>query len=123
MTKKTEPVVTKAKGLDLKKELIEELIERGKKEGQLTYEEVISFSDKNHLIEREVETLMRLLEKEHVELITEEELEKTHLHSRDPEKDEEHDHPLDLKTKFEDSFSHGGDEFDEEEDGCHVVGP
>ncbi len=38
---------TKATEIDLKKELIEKFIEKGKKEGFLTYEELIEFGDKN----------------------------------------------------------------------------
>ena len=45
-----EKSVTKPHIADLKKELIEELIEKGKRANFLTYEEVIEFGDKNHLI-------------------------------------------------------------------------
>jgi hypothetical protein len=61
--------------LDHKKEVIEEFIEKGKKNNILTYEEVIEFCDKNHLIEQETNDLLRVLERENVELVTQEELE------------------------------------------------
>ncbi len=65
----------KAAILDHKEDLINELIERGKQAGILTYEELMNFSDKNHLSELETEQLLRTCDKENVELITQEELE------------------------------------------------
>ena len=61
--------------LDHKKELTEEFIEKGKRNNFLTYEEIIEFGDKNHLAEQETNDLLRTLEKENIELITQEELE------------------------------------------------
>jgi len=60
--------------LDLRKELIDELVERGKKAGILSYEEVIEFSDKNNFSEKDTNELLRLLDKEHVELKMQEEI-------------------------------------------------
>ena len=57
----------KTTSLDLKKELINELIEEGKKNSSLTYEEVIEFGDKNHLSEKETNALLVRIEKEHIE--------------------------------------------------------
>ena len=48
-----EKAVVKPSITDLKKELIEELIEKGKRANFLTYEEVMEFGDKNHLTEPE----------------------------------------------------------------------
>src|SRR5476649_169010 len=64
--------------LDLKKDLIEEFIEKGKRNAVITYEEVIEFCDKNNLVEQETNELLRTLEKENIELITQEELETSH---------------------------------------------
>src|SRR5436305_825633 len=69
------PISKKARELDLKKELVSELIERGKKSGFLTFEEIIEFNDDNHLSDQEAEQLQFLFEKEHIELISQEELE------------------------------------------------
>jgi RNA polymerase primary sigma factor len=69
----------KITSLDLKKELINELIEEGKKNSSLTYEEVIEFSDKNHLSEKETNALLLRIEKEHIELIMQEELDNKRL--------------------------------------------
>lgn len=60
---------------DFKKDLVEEFIEKGKKHNVLTYEELIEFSDKNNLSESETNDLMKLLEKENIELMMQEELE------------------------------------------------
>lgn len=102
--------------LDLKKELIEEFIEKGKKNNFLTYEEVIEFSDKNHLQEQETNDLLRSLERENVELITQEELESTHEGLDDYEKE---DGSLrgsgDLKTKLESSLDYHGEGYDDED--------
>ncbi|MBT3455962.1 RNA polymerase sigma factor RpoD [bacterium] len=61
---------------DLEKEIIDGLVERGKKAGNtLSYEEVIEFSTQNHLSDSKTEELLNRLEKEHIELVTQEELE------------------------------------------------
>lgn len=62
--------------LDLKRELMNELAEQGKKNNNvLTYEEIIEFGDKNDFSENEMNQLLRLLDKKNVELVTQEELE------------------------------------------------
>lgn len=61
-------------GLDLKKELLEELIEKGKRNNAISYEEVIEFSDKNDLSEKETNQLLRIFEKENIDLVMQEEL-------------------------------------------------
>jgi RNA polymerase primary sigma factor len=61
--------------LDLKRELIEEFIERGRLRKTLSYEEVIEFSDKNHLSEKETNDLLRSLERKNINLVMQEELE------------------------------------------------
>lgn len=63
-----------ATGIDLKKELIEELLERGRQSRVLSYEEVLEFGEKNHLSETETNNLLRLLEKENVDLAMQEEI-------------------------------------------------
>lgn len=63
-----------ATGIDLKKELIEELLERGRQSRVLSYEEVVEFGEKNHLTDAETNNLLRLLEKENVELAMQEEI-------------------------------------------------
>ncbi len=54
---------------------IEHLLERGKNEGVLTYEELLNFTTKNKLSEEDANELFRLMEKENIDLISQEELE------------------------------------------------
>ncbi|MDP3889208.1 MAG: sigma-70 factor domain-containing protein, partial [bacterium] len=98
--------------LDLKKELTEELIEKSKKAGTLTYEEIIEFSEKNNLTELEVDNLLRALDKENVELVSQDEFE-------EPEPDEfekeEAIVPSKLKAKIETSaIAEDKEDFEEE---------
>ncbi len=104
---------TKIIGSDLKKELIDEYLEKGKKIGFLTYDDVIEFSDKNHLVEQETNDLLRLLEKEHVELITQEELEGA-SNVDTFEKDDELSR-LNIKGKLGSSIDFQADQFDSDE--------
>jgi len=67
----------KQRDLDLKEELTTELVERGKKAGVLTYEEIVEFGEKNNFNEQETERLLRQLDRENVDLVTQEELEST----------------------------------------------
>jgi len=74
------------KELDLKKELIEEILERGKKNQQLTYEEITEFSNKNHLEEKDVSDLVKKLEKAGVELVNLEDIDSVIVaHGQDDE--------------------------------------
>lgn len=103
-----------AKYADLKKELLDELIDKGRRTGTLAYEEVIEFSDKNHLPEKEVDDLLRTLEKENIELVMQEELEADPLDSRDLENDS----PLvsaQIKEQLESSFDKAMDDDDDKE--------
>jgi RNA polymerase primary sigma factor len=50
------------------------LLEKGKRNGVLSYEEVIGFTRKHKLLEEEVNELLHLFEKENIDLISEEEL-------------------------------------------------
>ena len=58
---------------DIEKQ-VDVLIEKGKSEGVLTYEEVILFTRKHRLSEEDANELLRCLEKENVDLISQEEL-------------------------------------------------
>jgi RNA polymerase primary sigma factor len=68
------------KDVDFKRELIETLIEKGRESNTLSYEEVIAFNERNHLTEKETADLFKALEREHIELLMEEEL---HGHGSD----------------------------------------
>jgi RNA polymerase primary sigma factor len=100
--------------LDLKKELIDEFIEKGKTANAVTYEEVAEFCEKNHLNEVEASNLMRLFDRENIELVTQEELDK-----QDPDLagyDEEEAAPSSIKAKLETSLDLDHEESDEDEE-------
>ncbi|QQR53755.1 RNA polymerase sigma factor RpoD [bacterium] len=54
---------------------LDELIEKGKTNGSLTYETVIAFCEEHGLSEKESENLLRLIEKKNIELVTQDEVE------------------------------------------------
>lgn len=104
----------KTLGIDLKKELIEEFIEKGKQSQVVTYEELIEFGDKNHLSENETNEILKIFEKEHVELVTQEELEKTQGEI-DEFQDEEELAAGSIKAKIDSSLDLHSD-YEEDED-------
>jgi len=97
--------------VDLHKEIIEEFIEKCKLNGLLSYEELIAFGDKNNVTDAEVTDILRILEKENVELVTQEELESEDLKKDDLEELEPS--RLKLKTKLE-TYTLESGEFEEE---------
>lgn len=56
---------------------VETLLDKGRSEGVLTYEEVAQFNYKSRLAEEESNELLRILEKENIDLISQEELSAT----------------------------------------------
>lgn len=114
--KKTEKSSLKKSEQEIKRDLMEDLIERGRKQGVLAYEEIIEFSDKNSLTEQETDDLLHELEKENVNLISQDELEGT-LETDTLEKEEELiPHQAKVKTTIESSLISDKEEFDEEDD-------
>jgi RNA polymerase primary sigma factor len=111
VTEKTAP--TSAQITDLKKELTEELIEKGKRTNFLTYEEIIEFGDKNHLSEQEINDILKTVEREHIDLIMQDELD-VEAGSLVLE-DEAEGARLDAKTKLESSLDLQTDQYDEDE--------
>lgn len=107
---------TKLTGVDLKEELIEEFIEKGKKDGFVTYEDLIEFGDKNSLNEQETGNMLRKLEKEHVELITQEELEQNQLNGNELDSEEIAANRLKLQSKLASSLNLEDEEFEEDEE-------
>lgn len=61
--------------LDLKHELIEGLLDKGKRTNVLTYEEVMDFAETNHFSEQEISDLLKTIERENIELLMHDELE------------------------------------------------
>ncbi len=95
--------------IDIKDDLITELIERSKRAGVLTYEEVMEFSEKNHLSEPETEQLLKTCDKENIDLVTQEELE-----SSQADIDVEEEAPVQTKSKIK-SLQTTSQEYDEED--------
>lgn len=113
----TETISKKGKdiGIDLKKEIIDEFIEKGKKGGVVTYEELIEFGDKNHLSEFETNEILKTFEREHVELVTQEELDKAQGEIDDFQEEEEIS-GTNIKSKIDTSLDLHADQFEEEDE-------
>ncbi len=107
---KVKTTAKKIDGVDLKEELIEGILDKGRRAGVLTYEEVMDFSDRNHLTETETNDLLKLFDKENIELVMSDELEAVTPEIEEFEK-EEAAAPLNFKTQLETSL-----EFSEEEE-------
>lgn len=104
---------SKGSQLDLKQDLVDELVDKGRKNGILTYEELIEFGEKNNLNEQETNDLIRHIEKENIEFIMQEELEGNHDEIEGYDQDEEHS-PLNIQAKISSSLDLGVDPFDED---------
>ena len=117
MTKKgkqtEKPKGRKVDGLDLTQELIDALVDRARRSGMLSYEELMEFCDRNHLSETDTNDLLRTLEKENIELVMQEELEPDVASLEGFEK-EEIAKPH-LKAQLETSFDYVGEEEDLED--------
>lgn len=67
--------LSESSGLKAVEKQLDALIEKGRGEGVLTYEELVVFTLKNKLNEEDSNEILRLLEKENIDLISQEELE------------------------------------------------
>lgn len=104
----------KAKDLDLKEEILSELIERGKKAGVLTYEEIVEFGERNNFTEQDTEKFLRTLDREGIDLVTQEELESSVETVADEfETEERPTRNVSIKTNIEHSIDSDTDEFNE----------
>lgn len=115
-TKTTKPAKTsQATGVDLKKELIEELLEKGRKASALAYEEIIEFGEKNHLNEGETNELLRTLEREHIELVMIDELDTGEQTTLEPFGTEEERAQAKTAAPIESSIELHAQSYDEDE--------
>lgn len=101
--------------VDLKKELIAELIERGKRVNVLTYEEIIEFGDKNHLTEQETNDLLQQLEKENIDLVMQEEIDTKQDVDLGFESEDASSRPV-IKSKLAEPMVSESEEFEEHEE-------
>lgn len=101
---------------DVKKELVDEFVFKGKKNNMLTYEDVIAFTEDNDFSEAETNSLLKRIEHEHIELVMEKELE-----DEDPDKEsllEDETSPrIKLRTQLDSSLISPDEDGDEEDDG------
>lgn len=65
---------TSSKKIATLEEGINELIKRGRKDGKLSYEEVISFNDQYNMSEKDSDALLKDIESRHIELVMQDEL-------------------------------------------------
>ncbi len=101
--------------LDLRTEMIQEFLERGRKHGYMTYEEVIEFGEKNNFTDIETNDLLKRFDKEHIDIVMQEELEEGRAGIDDFDVEDEEFSRTHIKTKFESSLELHSD-FDEEEE-------
>jgi RNA polymerase primary sigma factor len=78
---------TETPSAKIKKETdwVEELLERGRQAGRLSYEEVIALSAEHNLSESDTDSLLKQIEKDAIELVVESELEPTIIGAAEPE--------------------------------------
>lgn len=72
---KTTVLATGNRDLDLKQELTEGLLDKGRRTNVLTYEEVMDFAEANNFSEQEISDLLKTIERENIELLMHDELE------------------------------------------------
>lgn len=104
-------------------EIFKTILEKGKRSGALTYEELIEFSQRYQLNEKDTQEVLRLLEKEGVELIIQDEIDAASLPIDDFQKDEETAKvgakskldSIDLESETEEDEDDDKDEDDEDE--------
>lgn len=111
--KKGSPAPTKAKGTAWKDEL-EEYLEKGRKTRIFSYEEIMEFCDRNKLPEKETSEILRLFEKENIELVMHDEIEGV-AELEDFEKDEKGEGAALFKSKSVDLEGHE-EELEDEDD-------
>lgn len=70
------PKVTKPKSKKDDLDILD-LLDKGKKQGSIAYEEVMEFCEKNHLSDIEVNDIFKIFEKEHIDVLSQEEIEES----------------------------------------------
>jgi RNA polymerase primary sigma factor len=96
-------------------ELVEGLLEKGRKAGILTYEEVMGFGEKNHISEHDLNELFKVIDKENIELVIQAELESGV--ELTPFEGEEETSRVPLRAHIEETFEFTEPEEEEEGEG------
>jgi len=89
---------------DFQSELFISFLEKAKRLGALTYQEVTEFIQRHHLSEKEARELLKHLEKEQIEVLYEENVDATISDVTDFEKDEEQSRDTEIKKKYDGSL-------------------
>jgi len=96
-------------GLDL----IATLVEKGRQSGVVTYEEFLEFSDTNNLTENEINDILKIFEKENIELVMQNESEADADLLEYEKEDEDERSKAHLKSHLETSLDYVDEELDE----------
>lgn len=96
-------------GLDL----ITTLVEKGRQSGVVTYEEFLEFSDTNNLSENEINDILKIFEKENIELVMQNESEGDADLLEYEKEDEDERSKAHLKSHLETSLDYVDEEIDE----------
>jgi RNA polymerase primary sigma factor len=123
-SKQSKKIPTKPAGapeIDLKDEIFSTILEKGKKMGALTYEELIEFRQRYQLSDKELSELMRVLPQEGVELIMQEEVSDSYIEELPKEElapahSGTFDSQIEIDAEEEESEEDDEEESEEEED-------
>ncbi len=137
MTKKTKAVDSKnskqkeaapraAEEQEFPQELVDSLIEKGKRTGAVSYEELMEFCERNALSEADINEIIKTLDREHIELVMQQELETEGTADLLDYEQLEDKKQIHIKSHIETSLDYVGEEEeleegDEPEDGRDVV--
>lgn len=98
-------------------ELLETLLERGRRSGVLTYEEVMAFGERNHLGEADINEIFKVIDKENIEMVMQAELDAdTELENYPAEEGEAKRAPLAAVIEEPDEYAEDEAESEEAED-------
>jgi RNA polymerase primary sigma factor len=101
---------------DARKSVAEPLIIKGKKQGFLTYEEVMEFSHKHQFSDQETNNLLRIFDKDNIELLMQEELDAADSAIDDFDKEDAPLKSKNIKEKLETSLDIDTDEEEVEDE-------
>jgi RNA polymerase primary sigma factor len=106
-------------------ELLETLVEKGRRSGVLTYEEVMAFGERNHLGEAEINEIFKVIDKENIEMVMQAELEGDTGLEQYPAEEEAKRAPLAAVIEEPDEYveEDASEEPEEEEETEAVRGP
>lgn len=126
MNKKSEKEIPETETPVVGDELLETLLEKGRRGGVLTYEEVMAYGERNHLGEAEINEIFKVIDKENIEMVMQAELDAdAELEQYPAEEGEAKRAPLAavIEEPFEYVEEDEAEESDEDEETEAVRGP